>query len=375
VATLTKIIIVLPNLKFGGVEKMRLLLAQSWILKGYDVEVVVLRKVGELVNQYEISDVPVSIHELRVDRISAALFPLARYLRKQKPDIVLSAMWPLTTMSVLAWIIAGRPGKVFLSEHTQLSVSRNMELNASLLFMRASIIFSHLVAHGVIAVSQGVKNDLVKTFLVTAERVKVIYNPACQLSETGNALKDLNYKIIGEDAPFLILTVGELKDQKKHDHLIQSFARLPSREKCRLYIIGEGAQRPQLEKLITDLNLEDRVFLPGFFGDVSDWYRRANLFVLSSGWEGFGNVIVEALSYGVPVVSTNCPSGPSEILENGAYGTLVPCGDIPALTSAIEENLWKSHDVSKLRRRAQDFGVERISNQYLEYFQESKHAL
>ena len=369
----TKISIILPNLKFGGVEKMRLLLAHSWIKKGCRVEVVLMRKVGELVTAYQGGDTPVSIHELGVDRISLAILPLARYLRQNKPDIVLAAMWPLTTVSVVAWLIAGRPGRLYLSEHTHLSVARVSELRTSLLFMRATVYLSYCFAHGIIAVSQGVKDDLAKTFWIALDRIRVIYNPAGTntLSELST---NLNPRARDRGEPLNILAVGELKDQKKHDLLIRAFAKLPSRSRCNLYIVGEGSLRRSLENLIVELGLQDRVFLPGFFLDVSEWYQKAHLFVLSSGWEGFGNVIVEALAFGVPVVSTDCLSGPSEILMNGLYGRLVPCGNVGALVSAMEESLWQFHDTDALRRRSLDFSVERIADQYLDYFALPQHA-
>ena len=364
---LSTIAIVLPNLKFGGVEKMRLLLAKEWQKKGYRVELVLMRKEGELLEAYNQIDSSVPIYELGVDRISSALLPLARYLRERRPDILLVAMWPLTTLSVMAWLITGCKERIYLSEHTNQSVARPMELRTSLLFMKATVYLSYNLVHGIIAVSQGVKEDLVKTFGIRAERVRVIYNPAGSMvlpelvgrenSGSGDKIEILN-----------ILSVGELKDQKKHDLLIRAFAILPSRYRCNLFIVGEGALRGSLEKLIADLGLNDRVFLPGFYLDLAVWYQNSHLFVLSSGWEGFGNVIVEALSFGLPVVSTDCMSGPREILENGFYGSLVPCGDAEALASAMEDALWRAHDKHALRRRSQDFSTEKIANQYLEYF-------
>jgi glycosyltransferase involved in cell wall biosynthesis len=370
---LTKISIILPNLKFGGVEKMRLLLAQSWIKEGYRVEVVLMRKVGELVTAYQDGANPVLIHELGVDRISLAILPLARYLRQSKPDIVLTAMWPLTTVSVIAWLIAGRPGRLYLSEHTHLSVARVSELRSSLMFIKATIYLSYYFAHGIIAVSQGVKDDLVKTFSIGVDRIRVIYNPA-GTNRFSESRTGLSRRCSDCSEPFNILTVGELKDSKKHDLLIRAFANLPSTFSCNLYIVGEGELRSSLEKLIVELGLQGRVFLPGFFLDVSEWYQKAHLFVLSSGWEGFGNVIVEAMSFGVPVVSTDCLSGPREILMNGLYGKLVPCGSVGSLSSAMEESLWQFHDTDALIRRSQDFSVERIADQYLDYFALPRHA-
>jgi glycosyltransferase involved in cell wall biosynthesis len=149
---------------------------------------------------------------------------------------------------------------------------------------------------------------------------------------------------------------------------LRAFARIPRSLNAKLTILGEGLLRAELEVLIHQLGLQDRVTLPGFTIDPSHWYHSADLFVLSSSWEGFGNVIVEALECGVPVVSTDCLSGPAEILANGRYGRLVPVGDATALAAAIQASLLESHDQDALRRRAQDFAVPRIADQYLAYF-------
>ena len=140
-------------------------------------------------------------------------------------------------------------------------------------------------------------------------------------------------------------------------------------------ILGEGDLRPAMERQIAELGLQDRVALPGFFQDPYPWFRSADLFVLSSDWEGFGNVIVEALECGVPVVSTDCPSGPAEILENGRYGRLVPVGDVDALANAIIVTLHETPDRQALMNRAKDFSVDKISDEYLSYFRSQGAAV
>lgn len=366
---MAKIFIVIPNLKLGGVEKMRLVLAQSWIKSGHQVEVIVLKKIGELVELYENSTPSIPIHELSVDRIYSSFAPLSIFFKKHKPDIVLIGMWPLTVVGAIAWLIAGRPGRLFLSEHTQLSVSQINELNSSLFIMRLTIFFTYRLASGVIAVSEGVKRELVRLFMIPSNNIRVIYNPAGSLPKPESFLKTSFLNINKKKSKFLILAVGTLKDSKKYDLLIRAFANIPSCKKSTLYIIGDGPKRNELEMLIRELKLEDRIFLPGFTLNIAEWYSKASLFVLSSGWEGLGNVIIEALSFGVPIVSTNCPSGPSEILMNGQYGKLVPCDDVQALAVAIEASLWESHDTHSLIKRSQDFSTSTIAERYLNYFQ------
>ena len=141
-----------------------------------------------------------------------------------------------------------------------------------------------------------------------------------------------------------------------------------STHELKLIILGEGKLRSSLESLISELGLEDSISLVGFTNNPYPWYLTADLYVLSSDWEGLPTVLIEALECGLPFVSTDCPSGPSEILDNGHYGKLVPVGDPFALAAAMEESLSQSHDCTLLMKRAKDFSVPKISDLYLNYF-------
>ena len=164
-----------------------------------------------------------------------------------------------------------------------------------------------------------------------------------------------------------IETVGTLKAVKDFPTLLRAFARLREQANARLLILGEGEGRAELESLVQSLGLSDAVELPGFVGDPGPYYAKADLFVLSSDHEGFGNVIPEALGRGVPVVSTDCPSGPREILCDGKYGALVPVGDAEALAQAMLASLQSTHDPAALKARARDFAVDTIAGQYLDH--------
>nr|WP_281502150.1 glycosyltransferase [Alcanivorax sp. S6407] len=166
-----------------------------------------------------------------------------------------------------------------------------------------------------------------------------------------------------------LLAVGSLKLAKDYPALLHSMKKLVhSGSDVSLLILGSGALQPQLEELCQVLGIENHVHFGGFVSDPAPFYRRADLFVLSSAWEGFGNVIVEALAVGTPVVSTDCKSGPAEILENGKYGKLVPVGDPAALANAIEESLSEPFDPEKLKARAKDFSPDVIAKKYLDLF-------
>ena len=343
---------------------MHVNLANDWIIHGFDVEFALLRKEGELIH---LLDPKISVVTLNIDRIRHAIVPLAAHLRKSRPEVVLAAMWPLTSAAVLAYVLSGRKGKLFLSDHEHLTSSYIGRGRVKPSYLKNIIRFSYPLASGVVAVSRGVKEDLCDLGNLPEHKVRVIYNPAAIGIPSDREAPSVKSQLWGVGVAFHILTVGRLVTQKDHASLIKAFALLPKDINTKLVILGEGPLRAELEALVTQLKLDGRVLLPGFMVDPYPWFQSADLFVLSSLWEGFGNVIVEAFECGLPVVSTNCPSGPAEILDDGQFGKLVPVNDPAALAAAIAESLKISHDRVALKRRAQDFSVRKISDEYLSY--------
>ena len=363
--------IILPNLIGGGAERLHVNLAKEWVSLGYSVEFVLMQAKGELI---PLLPNDISIVALNVNRHHKAIIPLAGYFRRRKPDITIAAMWSLTSASVFSWWLGGRPGKLFLSDHTQLSVSCIKELQVSPNFLKFLLKLTYPLASGIIAVSKGVKDDLCKLGGFEENDVRVIYNPTAVGIVPLLDTKMTEYRIWGNDCEYRILAVGTLKVQKDHEMLIRAFALLKQKLNAKLIILGEGSLRQKLEGLIHELGLKSSVELPGFVLNPYPWYQTADLFVLSSGWEGFGNVLVEALESGLSIVSTDCPSGPAEILEYGKYGTLVPVGDVAALAEAMYKKLLEPTNPELLMERARDFLVGKIALEYLDFFR-SKGAL
>jgi glycosyltransferase involved in cell wall biosynthesis len=359
-----RIAILLPDLHGGGAERLHILLANHWHAQGIKVDFALMRRRGDLLGLLPDG---IGIVDLGADRIRGVILPFARYLRKARPDIVIAAMWPLTSAAVLSWRLAGKPGRLYLSDHIQLSISCVQELKISPWYLRAVMRLTYPSANGLIAVSEGVKQDMCRLGGFADSQVRVIYNPAAIGVSPQPEPESVRKKLWGTGFDHHILSVGSLKAQKDHATLIRAFAILPASLNAKLTILGEDDLRPELEALVQQLGLQDRVAMPGFVIDTYPWYRTADLFVLSSRWEGFGNVIVEALECGVPVVSTDCPSGPAEILENGRIGRLVPIQDSAALAASIAESLRNPVDRELLMRRARDFSVSTIADQYLDY--------
>lgn len=355
-----RVAVLMPDLRPGGAERLHVNLSDEWARTGISTEFVLRNAVGELLGHLPES---AKVVDLKVARVRNVLRPLSKYLKESKPDAIIAAMWPLTVIAPLAARLAEYKGRVIISEHSPLSIAYGRHGRLHQLIMRASQRMCYPLADVRVAVSSGIADDLARLSSLPREQFTVIHNPAALGKTNVNAA--CPEQLIGRPGP-IILTVGTLKPVKRHDLLIEAFSRLPASLGATLCILGEGQMREQLEGQIDRLGLQGMVLLPGFAADPGPWYAHSDLFVLSSAYEGFGNVIVEAMEYGVPVVSTDCPVGPTEILAGGQYGTLVPVGDAHALSQAILAALTEKGDQAAYKLRAKDFALQTIAQKYLD---------
>jgi len=361
-----KIAVVLPNLGCGGAERLVVNLANHWASQGFRVDLVLMRAQGELLDDVQPS---VNVVDLGVDQIRNFLLPFRAYLRAGRPTVCWVNMWPLTSVAVIGWLLAGLPGRIYLTDHTNLIKSCEREMNLPLSRLRWILRATYVLASGFSAVSAGVRANMRTLTGRCYPAAQVIYNPASTGQFAGRLSGDDASALWGRHTGPRILSVGTLKEQKNHRLLIDAFALMRRQAGSgRVGLVGEGLLRAELTAQIASQGLQDCVALPGFCADPTPWYRSADLFVLSSGWEGFGNVIVEAMACGVPVVSTDCPSGPAEILENGRHGQLVPMDDAVALCQAMNLELSRPTDPQQLIARADAFRIEVIADQYLTFF-------
>lgn len=360
---MSSIVILLPNFRGGGAERVNLDLAHGLAKQGHQIEFVLLCAEGVFLEE---AAAAFNVVDLKVKHTRQALLPLARYLRQKRPDALIASMWPLTTCAAFASALARQGTRVLLVEHGTLSRQyRDWGLLHDLL-LRSSLALGCRLADAVASVSRGAAEDLAKQAFFPPERVHVLHNPIPQRSLPATAaMADMQALWPATGGP-KIITVGSFKREKNHALLLQAFALLPGEINARLMILGEGALRPDMEAQARALGIDGRLAMPGFFTDPTPFYASADLFVLSSNYEGFGNVIVEALACGKPVVSTDCPSGPREILADGQFGRLVSVGDAHALASAMVETLQATHDPDALKARAQEFSVEKAVGRYLE---------
>ncbi|MEO4045283.1 glycosyltransferase [Hoeflea sp. CAU 1731] len=352
----------MPDLRGGGAEKVQIDLAREFNRSGHQIEFVLMQKRGELLTKVEEFFTVVDLGE---NRIRDLLYSLPRYLRHSRPNVFMAAMWPLTVVAPIAQRLSGHNSMVLVSEHNTLSVQYANWGWLHRHAQRVSMAIGYRLADHRVGVSSGVVRDIAALSGLHPEAFDVIYNPVPSRTEPSAEAMYAAEALWSGPKGTRIVTVGSMKAQKNHPLLLRAFARL-DRPDARLMFVGDGAERHAVLSLANELGIADQVILVGFQSDPTPFYKTADLFVLSSDYEGFGNVIVEALSCGTPVVSTDCPSGPAEILEKGRHGMLTTPGDPKELSCAIETMLSSTVDREALKRRAAKFSPEIAASQYLE---------
>jgi glycosyltransferase involved in cell wall biosynthesis len=297
--------------------------------------------------------------------VLGAVPALVGYLRRERPDVVLSTSNPANLVCAFARRLAGGHTRVVLSANIHLSaaIARRARPWRPLLRWLARRTYSR--ADAVIAISSGVADDLLRVTGVPRRRVHVVHNPVAVEEIRDRARAPLDHPWFAPGEPPVLLAVGKLSPQKDFPTLLRAFARVRAARRARLVILGEGAQRSRLARLARRLDIASDVALPGFQPNPYAWMARASVFVLCSAWEGFSNALAEALACGCPVVSTDCPSGPAEILDGGAFGPLCPVGDDRALAGAILRVLESPPLPDLLRARAATFSVDAAAERYL----------
>lgn len=354
--------ILLPDLRGGGAERVNLDLAREFAGAGNEVEFVLRQARGEFLEEARDA---FSVVDLKAARVRNLPSVLAQYLRQRQPDVLLAAMWPLTFIAPLASRRASPKSRVLVSEHGILSAQyRDLGL-AHRIALRTTTGLGYRLAHHRIGVSNGVAQDMAVLAAMSADRFETIYNPVPPRpvpSEEEIATAEVLWAVPPSKR---LLTVGSMKPVKNHPLLLRALAQLDDPE-ARLMFVGDGDGRDALVSLAQELGVADQVIFAGFRPDPTPFYQTADLFVLSSNYEGFGNVIVEALACGTSVVSTDCPSGPAEILQNGRYGRLVPIGDPGAMAHAILTSLDAREEPEILRHRASDFTPQIAARKYMD---------
>jgi len=318
----------------------------------------------------------ICVVNLSKDLLPTALFKLIAYFRKERPDIFVSAFPHINVLSVMAKVLSGVKVKVILTDHNHFF---GLARNARSLYRRffGMFILPHLMrifyplSDVVICASEGVAESILDVVKIP-DKVKVIYYPvaADRIQEWSKEPVDHPW-FLQSEIP-VVLGAGRLINQKDFPTLLRAFKLVIQVKPARLVILGEGKDRRQLEKLAQILGISENVAFIGFQINPFKYMKRARVFVLSSLHEGFGNVLVEAMACGTPVISTDCKSGPGEIIENGKSGILVPVSDYQSLSKAIikvlsDDYLWQKFSAEGLEK-VKYFSVEKNIKGYEEVF-------
>lgn len=360
-----RLAVFLPSLVGGGAERVTLNLVKEAARRGVSVDLVLSKAEGPY-----LSDVPdsVKVVDLGASRVMSSLPALTRYLRRARPDAMLTAISHANIIGLWARRFAGAPARVVVAEHDTLSQVTHETARRRARLMPRLIRASYLSAQGIIAVSSGVADDLSSTAGIPRETIDVVYNPVVTPEVEAAAEAHIGHPWFAPGEPPVVIGIGRLAPKKDFATLVTAFAEARRQSNARLIILGEGPERAALEELVRSLDLEAHVSLPGFVENPYAYLRQANLFVLSSRWEGLPTVLIEAMYCGTPVVSTDCPSGPREILADGRYGELVPMGDIASLTTAMQAGLagavppapaasWRPYELAVVTDRYLDLAL------------------
>lgn len=284
---------------------------------------------------------------------------IAAYLDRERPDALLAMMTPAVASATLAVRLAQHQVRTTVGVQHNIFTSRRETHRARK---------SYPYVDAAVGVSSGVTAELAKVSGIPPARLHTIYNPVVSQGLLQKANETPDHPWFNTPGPPIVLAIGRLHKQKDFPTLLTAFAQLLARRPARLIVLGEGSLRPNLLSLAHNLQITEQVDFPGFVNNPFAYLAKARLFVLSSRYEGFGNVLVETMACGCPVVSTDCTFGPDEILENGRWGELVPVGDSEALAKAMDCAMDVPPGKDALRERAAFFSVERAVDRYEELF-------
>lgn len=351
--TAKKVLLFRPTLGEGGADRVTITLLRHLDRQAVRPSLVLVKRDGTLIDEVP-KDIPVI--DLGASRLRFSWLRLASVLRREKPDVLFSTSSGGNLVAALAHRIAFDPNRrLVLSERNTFSQVRREKRSPWLPVVTMTRRF-YSRADRIIAVSEGVAKDLVQTLSLPEELVTAIHNPVVDEELYELSEQPVDHPWVHEGTP-IVLAVGRLVPQKDYPLLLRAFSRIRERRRARLIVLGEGESRKSLERLAERLGVRDDVDFPGFKKNPFPYMRNCTVFVLSSRFEGLPGALIQAMACGAPVISTDCPSGPAEIISEGSSGFLVPVGDENRLTEALERLL---NDES-LRRAFSEAGKKAAS--------------
>lgn len=353
-----------PGLSTGGVGKMRLNLAKELTRRGLAVDIIMADTTSPL-----LEELPCGVRCIQLSSSHAwrCLPSLIGYLRREKPVALVADRPRLNLAALRAAGWCGYGLKTALSIHNPVSVKYHTQSPAKAANHIRKL--EHCLPRNTanICVSSGVAADVRKSAHLPDVKLHVVYNPVVSADLHQKAAAPCDHPFFREPGIPVVLSAGRFTAQKDFTTLLRAFRHLLDQRPCRLILLGnrQGRLYSELDRLVRELKMEQHVDLPGFAPNPYRYMARADLFALSSRWEGFGNVLVEAMAVGTPVVSTDCPVGPREILDGGRLGALVPMADPKALADAMAGTLQQSVSADRLKAGVRRYTVEKSVDGYL----------
>ncbi len=354
-----KITMVLPDFGGGGAERIMVFLANAFADRGIDITFLAGRAEGPCLSDLSPR---VRLVDLGVSRFALAVPRLVQHLNRVAPDAVLSALTHANLVTLLAGWLARRGPRIVVAEHNSTTMLANAGSGAKQAVKTALMRRLYPRADCITFVSHAMQDEFATLFRLPPERLATVYNPVPVDKLRGLAATGPTHPWLARKDGLVVIAAGRLTEQKDFPTLLRAFSRLSP--PARLIIFGEGPDRVSLTALRAELGLEDRVDLPGFVANLPAELAASDLFVLSSRWEGLPGVLLEALALDVPVVATNCPTGPEEILQGGRWGRLVPVGRAQDLAVAMQAALDQPSSTTGDEVLAR-FAPDHIVEQYL----------
>jgi len=357
-----KVAFFLPSLEGGGAERVVVNLIKEFVKREIKVELVLANTSGPYL--IEVSQ-GVKVFDLKSARVLFALPKLIKYLKTEKPDILVSSLSHANIIAILANKLAKTRVRILVREDTTLSLSSVDSVSFKTKIMPLLMKIFYRWADLIIAVSKGVKDDLVSFAKLPSHKIEVIYNPVITPELFTKAKESVDHPWFSPNSVPIILGAGRLTKAKDFPTLLKAFALVRKEIDSRLVILGEGEERKNLEKLAKELGIEGYLWMPGFVDNPYKYMSKASVFVLSSIYEGLPTVLIEALALGCQVVSTDCKSGPREILDDGKSGKLVPAGNYKELAHAIKEILTYNIHYNIDKSTLEKYTLRYSSEEYL----------
>jgi glycosyltransferase involved in cell wall biosynthesis len=349
----------MPSAGWGGIERKNVHFANELARRGIRVDILLSRT--EVPPYAGHLDPAVNVRPLGARHKYSAVPKVRAYLDAERPDVLITSKDHGHKVGIVAGRLARANTRIVLGIGNTLRVSERKWSR------RLGVRLLYRLADGIVANSRGVADDLITSFGLPADRVHVAYNPVVTAALQHGCAQPVDHPWLQPGREFTTLVAcGRLSPQKDFATLIRALAAVRRDRDCRLIVLGEGPERENLEALAAELGVGTAMDLVGFVEDAYAWMAKADVFVLSSRWEGLPNVLIEAMACGAPCVATDCPSGPREILADGRYGALVPIGDWQAMARAVARTLEAGPRQGDLEAAIDRFRAERATDRLLE---------